>query len=162
VMIDAASLRSLEIERTMRSGDTEGSLLSVMQRCRTPMGKRLLRHWLCFPLRDISAISARQSTVATLLHDTNLFAELAEHIAMVQDVARIVGRVAMQRANPRDLVALGCSAAKISAITESIAGTPALADHHQRLSALRDTIAPLAKEISERCVETPPHHLREG
>jgi DNA mismatch repair protein MutS len=162
VAIDASSLRSLEIERTMRSGDTVGSLLNVLQRCRTPMGKRLLRQWLCFPLRDIAAIGARQDAVAALLSDTALFAQLTDAIDGVQDVARIVGRIAMQRATPRDLVALGASASKISAITDLVHGTPALAMHHQRLAGLHECIAPLASSIAERCVEEPPNHMREG
>ena len=162
VTIDAASLRSLEIERTMRSGDTAGSLLSVLQRCCTPMGKRLLRQWLCFPLRDIAAIAARQDAVAALVSDTALFGQLAEAVGGVQDVARIVGRVAMQRATPRDLVALGASAARISAIANLLQGTPALAPQHQRLQSLRESIAPLAATIAERCVDEPPNHMREG
>ena len=47
--IDAATMRSLEIERTVRGGTSEGSLLSILQRCRTPMGRRTLRHRLCYP-----------------------------------------------------------------------------------------------------------------
>ena len=162
VTIDAASLRSLEIERTMRSGDTAGSLLSVLQRCCTPMGKRLLRQWLCFPLRDIAAITDRQDAVAALVSDVALFGQLVEAVAGVQDVARIVGRVAMQRATPRDLVALGASAARISAIADLLQGTPALAPQHHRLQSLRESIAPLAETIAERCVDEPPNHMREG
>ena len=93
--IDAASLASLEIERTMRAGQYEGSLLSVLQRCVTPMGKRLLRHWLCFPLRDLAGIEARQDQVAVLQEDLELAQRLGGQIAQIQDVARIAGRVSM-------------------------------------------------------------------
>jgi len=61
--VDLTSLRSLEIERTMRSGEVAGSLLGTLQTCVTPMGKRLLREWLCHPLRDREAIEARQRAV---------------------------------------------------------------------------------------------------
>jgi DNA mismatch repair protein MutS len=162
VTIDASSLRSLEIERTMRSGSVEGSLISVLQRCRTPMGKRLLRQWLCFPLRDIVAIGARQDAVAALVSDAALVSELVAQVGIVQDVARIVGRLAMQRATPRDLVALGTSAARIGAITDLLQDTPALAAHQRRLENLRRSIEPVAAAITDRCVDQPPNHLREG
>lgn len=162
VTIDAASLRSLEIERTMRSGQTAGSLLATLQRCATPMGKRLLRHWLCFPLRDPGRIRARQNAVAACLEDDQFAQALREQIAGVQDVARIVGRIAMGRATPRDLVALGRSTARIDAIASLLAERPAFKRSHARLTELAATLAPLAKSIADRCVEDPPGHMREG
>ena len=160
--IDAASLRSLEIERTMRSGQTAGSLLSLMQRCRTPMGKRLLRQWLCFPLHDIDLIKVRQCIVGDLLADSEFAAALADRISAIQDVARIVGRIAMQRATPRDLVALGNSTSTISALTGLLTDRPALKFHHERLMQLASSLSPLAISITERCVEDAPAHMREG
>ncbi|MCP3906334.1 MAG: DNA mismatch repair protein MutS, partial [Planctomycetes bacterium] len=162
LLIDATSLRALEIERTMRSGETRGSLLSVLQRCVTPMGKRLLRRWLCFPLRRIEMIEARQAAVAAFVADRTLAERLADEIGSVQDVARIVGRVATQRANPRDLVALGVSVGRIETLVDLIDGPPAFARHAERLTSLRVTLAPLAEAISLRCVEAPPAHLRDG
>jgi DNA mismatch repair protein MutS len=102
VTIDAATLRNLEIERTMRSGTTADSLLSIFGHCRTGMGKRQLRHWLCFPLRDLSAIRARQRAVQVLVEEPRLAAPLAETVAGVQDVARIVS-TANCRGWPRPL-----------------------------------------------------------
>ena len=88
LLIDATSLRSLEIERTMRSGGTEGSLLSTLQRARTAMGKRLLRQWLCFPLGERSAIEARQRMVAALVADAEFAASLAAQLDGVQGAAQ--------------------------------------------------------------------------
>ena len=162
VIIDASSLRSLEIERTMRTGDFSGSLMSVLQRCRTSMGKRLLRTWLCFPLRKIDAIKARQRSVGDLLHD-NAFAEsLAQQIEGVQDVARIVGRISMRRATPRDLVALGTSTVRVSSVAEQLDHRPAFETIHARLMQLVASLSPLAVSITERCVDDPPTHMREG
>ena len=162
VTIDATTLRSLEIERTMRSGQTSNSLLATMQRCRTPMGKRLLRQWLCFPLRDVEMIRRRQRAVGDLLHDSNFGSSLEKRIENVQDVARIVGRIAMQRATPRDLVALGRSTNCISAIAELVAGRPAFVGHFERLGQLAGSLSPLSISIVERCVEEPPNHMRDG
>jgi DNA mismatch repair protein MutS len=162
VTIDAASLRSLEIERTMRSGQTDGSLLSVFQRCCTSMGKRLLRQWLCFPLRDISAIKARQRVVGDLLADPDFAQQLSDQIARVQDVARIVGRIATRRATPRDLVALGISVDIIHRLRELLDHHPAFEPRAARLSELGQPLGPLAVSITERCVSDPPTHMREG
>ncbi|MEC8558603.1 MAG: DNA mismatch repair protein MutS, partial [Planctomycetota bacterium] len=67
LVIDATSLRSLEIARTMRAGTSEGTLLSVLQRGRTPMGRRLLREWLCWPLRDRGRIEARHRAIGAFI-----------------------------------------------------------------------------------------------
>jgi len=162
VVIDATSLASLEIERTIRRGGVEGSLLWVLQRCKSPMGKRLLRQWLCYPLRDRAAIEARQSCVNVLLQTPQLAEQLGDHIAGVQDVARIVGRLAMRRATPRDLVALGQSVARSRALADLFENTPAFARQHSHLQLLTETIAPIAETIQNSCVESPPAHLREG
>ncbi|TVQ57103.1 MAG: DNA mismatch repair protein MutS [Phycisphaerales bacterium] len=162
VTIDAASLRSLEIERTMRSGQTAGSLLATLQQCRTAMGKRLLREWLCFPLRDRAAIEARQDAVAALIADRNAADQLSEQIAGVQDVARIGSRVAMHRATPRDLVALGRSTARIEAVADLLKARPAFTVQYDQLLELAGLLAPVAERIIEECVEEPPSHLREG
>ena len=92
LVLDATTLRSLEVERTLRSGGTEGTLLSVLQRGRTPMGRRLLREWTCAPLGDRAAIRARQDAVAALVADERMREELRAACEGVQDVARIAER----------------------------------------------------------------------
>ncbi|MHC4208548.1 MAG: DNA mismatch repair protein MutS [Planctomycetota bacterium] len=162
VTIDAATLHNLEIERTMRSGAKADSLLSIFGRCRTGMGKRQLRQWLCFPLRDLDAICARQRMVSDLVEDPGFAAALPQAVAGVQDVARIAGRVAMRRATPRDLVALGTSAGALPAIADLLADRPAFAEPRGRLAGLAAALGPLAGTIKAQCVDSPPGHLREG
>ncbi len=176
VTIDAVSLRSLEIERTIRgqtsasAGALEGSLLGVFLAAvtgprsviRTAMGKRTLRDWLCRPLRDLKAIEARQHAVATLIDDRTLAAQLGETLDNVQDIARIAGRVSLGRATPRDLVGLARSLDKADALLEAVDGVPSLASIESRIRQSRDTITPIASAILAACVEEPPAHLREG
>jgi DNA mismatch repair protein MutS len=162
VTIDATTLHNLEIERTMRAGTAADSLLSVFTGCRTGMGKRLLRHWLCFPLRDRAAIEGRQRMVADLAGDARFAADLSRTLGDIQDVARIVGRVSMRRATPRDLVALGRSAGALPAVAEHLRDRPAFDDARRRLDALAADLGPLAETITARCVDAPPAHLREG
>ncbi|GAB4383535.1 MAG: DNA mismatch repair protein MutS [Phycisphaerales bacterium] len=168
--VDAVSLRSLEIERTLRSGQVEGSLLGVFVRpggttrtlFRTAMGKRLIREWLCAPLADVERICARQRGVRLLYEDEVLARHLGEALSGVQDVARIAGRVALGRATPRDLVSLAGSAGRIEELIELTRDAPALGEVHGQLVSVRGSLAPLAERIGSMCVDAPPAHLREG
>ena len=162
VTIDATTLRNLEIERTIFDQSTAGSLHSIFGRCRTAMGKRLLRRWLAFPLRDLAAIEARHGAVAALVEDRVFADALAREIAAVQDVARIVARVSMCRATPRDLVALGTSVGKLTAVASLLEERPAFASRCKKLQELAGSLTPLAETIRCRCLDTPPAHLREG
>lgn len=166
-VLDAVSLRALEVERTIRSGQLDGSLLGLFLvrtqgGCRTPMGKRLVREWLCRPLARLDAIRARHRAVATLVEDRRTADALGDALDGVQDVARIAGRLAVGRATPRDVVALGRSLARLDRIAETLANAPAFADHLDRLAASRCAIAPVAARVLDQCVDDPPGHLREG
>ncbi|MCK4873367.1 MAG: DNA mismatch repair protein MutS [Phycisphaerales bacterium] len=162
VVLDAAVLRSLEIERTMRTGGTDGSLLGTLNRCKTPMGRRLLRQWLCFPLAKRAGIEARLGIVGAFVEDRRLAQGVLEHVGVIQDVARIAGRLGIGRATPRDLVALGASTGHVQRLREYIGDTPALARHAERLSQLCEPLVALSSEITEACVDHPPTHTREG
>ncbi|MCB9839126.1 MAG: DNA mismatch repair protein MutS [Phycisphaeraceae bacterium] len=165
MQVDGATLRALEVERTIRDGQTSGSLLGVFlggARSMTPMGRRLLRRWLCAPLASIDAIGARQACVAALVDDVRMAQELRDALGGVQDVARIAGRFGMGRATPRDLPALGASLERAGAILGALGATPAFALDHERLAAAMSALAPIAQEITRACVDAPPAHLREG
>ena len=93
----------------MKGHATEGSLLWVMQRCHTAMGKRLLRQWLCEPLSCKKTIESRQDVVSQFIADGELLRKTQATLDCIQDVARIAGRVSMGRVTPRDIAALGKS-----------------------------------------------------
>ncbi len=160
--IDATSLRSLELERTARSGQAAGSLVASMQRCRTGMGRRLLRDWLCAPLAQLAPITQRLDAVATLAQDQRASAVLGDALDGVQDIARMHGRIAMGRATPRDLAALARSLARCDDIAVASAGTPALMPFAQPMSDALPAVRELAIRLASQCVDTPPSHLREG
>ncbi len=163
--LDATSLRALEVERTMRTGDADGSLLGVFSGrdgCRTPMGRRLIRDWLVRPLADRAAIEARQGCVAALFEDSRTAAALDETLTNMQDAARIAGRLGVGRATPRDLVALGVALSRLGGLRDAIAATPAFAGFAATLDGQRAALAPLAEEIARTCVPDPPGHLRDG
>ncbi len=162
VTLDAATLVNLEIERTMRRGTAEGSLLSIFGHCRTAMGKRALRRRLCFPLSDRGAIDARLDAVAALHSDREGAEILATSIARVQDVARIAGRVCLGRATPRDVVALCRSLSALPDLLSALESRSALAGLRGRLEAVAEPLGALAGAIARTCVDDPPAHLREG
>jgi DNA mismatch repair protein MutS len=162
LLLDATTLRSLEIERTLRSGGTDGTVLSVLGRPCTAMGKRLLREWLCAPLAEMAAIQARQAEIATLVTDERMRRELRAAIDPVQDVARIAGRMALGRATPRDLVALGKSVGQAPSIQSALGEVPSFQELRQRIHTAATALAPIAANIARACVAQPPSHLREG
>ncbi len=193
LVIDASSLRALEVDRTIRSTPTpsdagDGSLLGIFagrggtgstggaarassggessararQGCRTPMGRRLLREWLCRPSCRREVIEARQRCVATLVEARRSADELASLLAQVQDVERIGARVALARCTPRDLVALGQSLDVVERLSAALEGTPAFAAAGAVLGELSGALRPVSGRIALVCVEQPPSHLREG
>ena len=162
LIIDAVSLRALEVERTMRTGALDGSLLGSMQECRSAMGKRLLRDWLCAPLCEADAIRARQRVVGAFLADERLHLECREALGQVQDLARICARSCLRRATPRDLLALSRALRGAGRFAELAATSAALRELSQKVSALTEATAPL-RDLLERAIgDAPPSHVREG
>ncbi|MEM9166826.1 MAG: DNA mismatch repair protein MutS [Planctomycetota bacterium] len=166
--VDAVSLRALEVERTIRGGTTEGALLGLFVTapgrggCRTAMGKRLVRDWLCRPSGSRSEIEPRHACVAALAEDRRLARELGEALAPVQDIARIAGRVALGRCSPRDVVGLGTSIARLGILIELLAGTASFAETVGVLRGIDGDLTRLAERIAAVCVDEPPAHLRDG
>ncbi len=165
LMIDATTLRALEVERTIRASDADGALLGVFSgrgACKTPMGRRLVRDWLCRPLAQLDRIEARHGCAATLTQDARTLSHLESALSHVQDVARIAGRIGVGRAAPRDLVALGGSLAQNRELAKAISNALAFSDQQSQLQSLHAVTEELAHIINKTCVENPPAHLREG
>lgn len=162
LVIDQTSLRSLEIERTMRSESAAGSLLGVLQGCHTAMGKRTLRQWLCYPLCNREHIEQRQRVVRAMVDDSRFERALGEALSGVQDVQRITARLSVGRAAPRDLVGLGRSASKIGDVEMLLKDRPEVSAYHRQVAELVPVVEKLGKRIDTACVDSPPTHLRDG
>lgn len=159
--IDPNSWRSLEIDRTVRGGGPEGSLLQAIDRTQTTMGGRMLRHWLRFPLRDLEHILARQEAVAALLDQAQSLADIARELDRICDIERIVARVAVGRVMPRDL----------NALSQCLQALPRLLDKLQTLDSQavgrellgqREFAAERAAHLASAIACDPALHLREG
>jgi DNA mismatch repair protein MutS len=149
--IDEATRRSLELVRAAATGRREGSLVGVLDRTRTPLGARRLAEWLVAPLVDVAAIDARLDAVAALVGDPSLAAGLAESLADVGDLERLIGRTVTGRAGPRDLERIGRAAAVLPSLRERLAPCDGL------LGSLGGAIDPCA-DVAERVART----LRDG
>ncbi len=111
--LDMTAIRNLELTETMRSKSKKGSLLWVLDKTRTAMGKRLLRSWVTKPLVNVTAINLRLNAVDELCSNTILRCELAEKLGGIRDIERIMTKVVYGSANARDLMAIAITAEKL-------------------------------------------------
>ncbi|MER2557824.1 MAG: DNA mismatch repair protein MutS [Candidatus Competibacter denitrificans] len=158
IMLDAASRRHLELEDSL-SGRPEHTLLGVFDRCVTAMGARLLRRWLHRPLRDRSALSQRRGRVRYLLADHG-HDYLRGLLRGTGDVERILARVALKSARPRDLVALADALARLPDVQAFLSRPEEslLADLASRAGPQPEVYALLQRAI----INNPPQVLRDG
>jgi DNA mismatch repair protein MutS len=122
LLIDAATRRSLEITRTMRTGAREGSLLDVIDLTQTAMGARLLADWLAAPLTDLASIGGRHDSVDELYRDATLRTDVRKTLGDSFDLTRLIGRVATQRCGPRDLQQIGRTLAMLPTLKARLTG----------------------------------------
>ena len=158
VALDGASRRNLEIDLNLSGGD-QNTLLSVFDSCKTAMGSRLLRRWLNNPLRRLSTLQERQDAIAALI-DNYGFEPLRESLKPVGDMERILGRLALRSARPRDLARLGASLTQFPEIQQHLAATSAtlLAELGREIGEWPQTVDLLDRAL----VDNPPVVIREG
>lgn len=109
VIMDDSSRRNLEVVQNMRDGGTQFSLLECLSNTETAMGKRMLRNWLLYPLKDAGEIKSRQDHVELFVKNRNLLDYVHAQLGEVLDIERLAGRIAMERAHAKDLQALRAS-----------------------------------------------------
>ncbi len=107
--IDFSSRRNLELVETMRNRERRGSLLWVLDKAKSSMGKRLLRTWVERPLLSLAQISKRHNAVDELVNNTILRSDISATLEDIRDIERIMARVVYKTANPRDLRALAAT-----------------------------------------------------
>ena len=157
VLLDAATRRNLELTQNL-AGGTEATLAAVLDKCVTPMGSRLLKRWIHQPIRDLNKLQKRQDIIATL-QESGLIESLQPCLQQVGDMERILARVALRSARPRDLTRLRTALAQI----------PILVNYAQNQTAcLVQTMAQLAdfselQSLLERAIiDNPPQLIRDG
>ncbi len=116
MLLDVSTRRNLELTETIRGGNVEGSLLSILDCTVTPMGHRMMRSWVSKPLLDIPAIKNRQTCVQWFVENGLVRKEFKQALHAISDLERLVNRVTAGSAQPRDLTAIR---ANLHAIPES-------------------------------------------
>ena len=158
VIMDGPTRRNLEIEESL-SGLHQHTLAGVMDRCQTAMGSRLLRRWLQRPLRDVETLKSRyQSLDAITLQGA--IESLQQALDGIGDVERILSRVALRSARPRDLRQLGAALSRLPDLQQQLSGieSPLLQELAQQIGEHREQRHLLEKAI----IDSPPMLIRDG
>jgi len=161
LVLDAVTVRNLELIEPLFAGTDAGvTLFRCMDATVTPMGKRLLRTWMLRPSLDPSEINGRLDSVEVQVKDTVRREELRRALDGILDLERLLSRVTLETANPRDVLALAASLARIPRVRTVLAGLSAT-----RLSTLHtaiDELGDLREKIDRTLVPEPPLTLSDG
>ena len=158
--LDISARRNLELTRSMMTGDKRHSLLWVIDNTKTAMGKRILRSWLERPLVNVSQISRRQNAVAELVDNSMLRDEIKELLTGVNDIERLLSRIAYSTANAKELRSLCTTVQRLPAIKALLegAGSSMLRSIYDGIDTLQDVY----ELINNAIVDEPPFSVREG
>ena len=158
--LDYNTQRNLELTQTMLTKDKKGSLLWVLDKTKTAMGKRLIRTWLEQPLLSPAGITLRQNAVEELFENRPLLDDVTEALTGIFDLERIMTRVVYGSVNGKDLRALWSALTRLpqlKALSATFKATM-LRDIDSRMDVLSD----ICELIDRAVVEEPPHTIREG
>lgn len=158
LIIDSVSRKNLEIEFN-QDGSREFSLVNLFDHCETPMGARMLRRWFNGPTRDQDELKLRHNAINWLLENQQ-FQDLKPLLKQVGDLERILARVAMKTARPRDLVRMKISLGVLPEIQNSISQTSS-----ELVKNLNQTICPKPEcwDLLNRAIkDEPPSVIRDG
>ena len=158
--LDYSSRRSLELTRTMRSNDKKGSLLWVLDKTCTAMGKREITDWLERPLTNPAKIIGRQNAVEELMQNGMLCADIAASLSGINDLERIITRISYGTANARELRSLSAAIHRLPQVKENISACRSALLCEIRGSI--DTLDDVAALIDAAVVDEPPFSVREG
>ncbi len=158
--LDYNTQRNLELTQTMLSKTKRGSLLWVIDKTKTAMGKRLIRSWLDHPLMNISKINNRQSAVEELVNDTVLRLELTATLSGIYDIERIMTKIVYGSANARDLRSLCSAITDLPQISELISGCQS--SYMRMIYKDLDLLEDIHSLIDSAIVDDPPFSVREG
>ena len=148
--LDASTIANLELIRTL-DGSPKGSLLSFLDQTRTGMGARLLKSWLLLPLLDLQELDRRQSVVQALIANVQAHGRLRAKLAEIHDLERLISRVLVGVAGPRELLALRDSQRIVPSIRLLLQelSAPRLCEIREQLDDLEDVVALIETSLSD-------------
>ncbi|MDR1980634.1 MAG: DNA mismatch repair protein MutS [Tannerellaceae bacterium] len=158
VRLDKFTVRSLELIDSMNEGGV--SLLDIIDRTISPMGSRMLRRWVLFPLKEVKPIQERQDVVEYLFRHPEMKELLEEQLGQIGDLERIISKVAVGRVSPREVVQLKTALRAIEPVKEACLASdePSLC----RIGGQMDTCADICARIEKEIHPDPPALLAKG
>ena len=160
MVLDTVTVRHLELVEPLFGGEAASTLLRIIDKTQTPMGKRLLRHWLLRPSISREEIESRLDGVQELTRQTIRAAEIRQQLAKILDIERLLAKVTLGSANPRDLVGLGSSFKSLPVLRSLI--SELLSSRMLHLHEHFDELADLCDTILLTLADEPPFKLSEG
>jgi DNA mismatch repair protein MutS len=160
MILDETTRRNLELFENLQTRTRQGTLIDILDETVTPMGGRMLKRWLSFPLLDLEKIRERQAAVAELKEKDHLRQETRQLLRQMRDLERLAARISLEVANARDLVALRSSLDLIPQVKAALAKftQKILQRHYQDLDEMADL-----KDLLHKAIEdNPPVSLKEG
>lgn len=160
MILDAATRKNLELVETLREKNKYGSLLWAIDRTKTNMGARLLKSWICQPLKNLSEIMARQNSVSELVQNEDVRFALGEYLEKIYDIQRLSTRMSNGSASPKDFVDIKLSLnllPKLFDITENLEY-----DMFASVREYREQMEDYATMIENTIIDEPPIQLKEG
>ncbi|KGM28879.1 DNA mismatch repair protein MutS [Photorhabdus luminescens] len=156
VIMDAATRRNLELTQNL-SGSTDNTLASVLDLCVTPMGSRMLKRWLHAPVRDRQILENRQQAIATL---QEIGLELQPFLLQIGDLERVLARLALRSARPRDLARMRHAFQQLPDIHQIMDSSDS--PYIKQLQKNIGRVDELQELLERAIVETPPVLVRDG
>ena len=160
MILDSATRKNLELTETLREKNKYGSLLWAIDKTKTNMGARLLKNWVCQPLKDVKSILERQNSISELVEDVETRKNIVDSLEKVYDIQRLATRMSNSSASPRDFISL----------KESLFALPEILDESLKLNSnpfekvltYRGEIEQFATLIDKTIVDDPPIVIKEG
>ena len=151
MILDAGTRKNLELVETMREKNKYGSLLWAIDQTKTNMGARLLRNWICQPLKRVHDIMVRQRAVSELVEQSSTRVSLIEVLEKIYDIQRLSTRLSNNSANPKDFLSLKASLEMLPELIEissSLENNPfaSVKDYEEEIKAYTELIARTIKE----------------
>ncbi|ELV7516479.1 DNA mismatch repair protein MutS [Photobacterium damselae] len=158
VILDAATRRNLELTQNL-AGGFDNTLASVLDQTATPMGSRLLKRWLHQPIRDPKQLNGRYNAIGAF-KDSGLFSELAGVLRHMGDLERILARLALRSARPRDLARMRIALQNLPELADLLAevSDPRIGE----LAALAAPMDEVCQLLEHAIIENPPVIIRDG
>ncbi len=160
MILDSSTRKNLELVETLREKNKYGSLLWAVDKTKTNMGARLIKNWICQPLKNVSDILARQNSVSELVEKENIRYALSEHLEKIYDIQRLSTRMSNGSASPKDFVSLKLS---LSILPQILEVTQDL--EYDIFASIRDyseQIQDFVSMIDNTIVDNPPVLLKDG